>query len=411
MLLCKLFDCITKVSHYPGLLTTLYAPPRKTRIGIFVALQMRVVHRYAPVGYTLHVRRRSLVVLSQSSQLHLGLPSLSFICFVPTKGSEYRPPPPVHVYVLGLKTMHPYFSLFHSLTPTSDPSRTFLDFFVSLGSLVDFSRRLAARRGYYHLAHAAVCEILFMEPDIDEFHALFFMIWYYPVFSDNRKAVGYAWNLMNFVAKLAQGLGLHRDGSHLKVTPGTSDDAQCFLGTAHLDRRMSLFLGRPPSLSLCHDEIIDHEWKNAFFVKCLGFILEAVAAVSLPDYKDVLQLDALARDFHAPGALAEIAATARFLVMHRALVVFGRDISEVPGRVSSIAAVLQLHRRCFTEALSGTFVDLHHPYAPSVLVMSHFASLGVGIDEWYRIGGGNGGEEAFVLAQPMPFISWELRIA
>jgi hypothetical protein len=30
-------------------------------------------------------------------------------------------------------------------------------------------------------------------------------------------------------------------------------------------------------------------------------------------------------------------------------------------------AILQLHRRCFTEALSGAFVDLHHPYAPSVL--------------------------------------------
>ena len=32
------------------------------------------------------------------------------------------------------------------------------------------------------------------------------MIWYHLIFSDNRKAIGYAWNLMGFVAKLAQGV-------------------------------------------------------------------------------------------------------------------------------------------------------------------------------------------------------------
>lgn len=32
------------------------------------------------------------------------------------------------------------------------------------------------------------------------------MIWYHLIFSDNKKAVGYAWNLMGFVAKLAQGV-------------------------------------------------------------------------------------------------------------------------------------------------------------------------------------------------------------
>jgi hypothetical protein len=32
------------------------------------------------------------------------------------------------------------------------------------------------------------------------------MIWFHLIFSDNKKAVGYAWNLMGFVAKLAQGV-------------------------------------------------------------------------------------------------------------------------------------------------------------------------------------------------------------
>jgi hypothetical protein len=103
-----------------------------------------------------------------------------------------------------------------------DPSRTFIDLLVhsvyttpiqdlsprrlalllmvlSIGSLVDLSRPLGSLHGeaYHHLARAAVCEIPLMEePDFDELHALFFMIWYHLVFSDSRKAVGYAWNLM-----------------------------------------------------------------------------------------------------------------------------------------------------------------------------------------------------------------------
>ena len=38
--------------------------------------------------------------------------------------------------------------------------------------------------------------------------AEFFMIWYHLIFSDNRKALGYAWNLLGFVAKLVQGVRL-----------------------------------------------------------------------------------------------------------------------------------------------------------------------------------------------------------
>ncbi|KAJ7367111.1 hypothetical protein DFH08DRAFT_836580 [Mycena albidolilacea] len=280
-----------------------------------------------------------------------------------------------------------------------DPSRTFIDLLIhsvytmpiqelsprrlalllmvlSIGSLVDLSRPLGSLHGeaYHHLARAAVCEIPLMEePDFDELHALFFMIWYHLVFSDNRKAVGYAWNLMGFVAKLAQGLGLHRDGSRLKVIPEEYERRRAiFWELLNLDCRMSLSLGRPPSLSLSHvdtkppaytenthvpkDEILYHEWKNAFFIKCLSPILEAVAAVTPPEYQHLLELDARVRDFHPPAALTDSNATARFLVMQRAIVASGRDI-----------AILQLHRRCFTEALSGAFVNLHHPYAPSVL--------------------------------------------
>lgn len=118
-------------------------------------------------------------------------------------------------------------SVYTTPIPELSPRRLALLLMVlSIGSLVDLSRPLGSLHGeaYHHLARAAVCEIPLMEePDFDELHALFFMIWYHLVFSDNRKAVGYvsiffsvaycnapisyAWNLMGFVAKLAQGVG------------------------------------------------------------------------------------------------------------------------------------------------------------------------------------------------------------
>ena len=113
-------------------------------------------------------------------------------------------------------------------TPVEDlsPRRLALLLMVlSIGSLVDLNKPLGNLHGeaYHHLARAAVCEIPLMEePDFDVLHTLvgkpicveydlmrkiqFFMIWYHLIFSDNKKAVGYAWNLMGFVAKLAQGV-------------------------------------------------------------------------------------------------------------------------------------------------------------------------------------------------------------
>jgi hypothetical protein len=87
---------------------------------------------------------------------------------------------------------------------------------LSIGSLVDLSRPLGSLHGeaYHHLARAAVCEIPLMEePDFDELHALFFMIWYHLVFSDNRKAVGYVFIRCNdtFVTLHKATLGISWD--------------------------------------------------------------------------------------------------------------------------------------------------------------------------------------------------------
>ncbi|KAK0439848.1 hypothetical protein EV421DRAFT_1818820 [Armillaria borealis] len=254
---------------------------------------------------------------------------------------------------------------------------------LSIGSLVDLHKPLGSLHGeaYHHLARAAVCEIPLMEePDFDELHALFFMVWYHLVFSDNKKAVGYAWNLLGFIAKLAQGLGLHRDGSRLKVIPEEEDKRRfLFWELLNLDCRLSLSLGRPPSISLAHvdvkppnyhakglsvsrEEILYHEWKNTFFMECLTPILEAMITVKPLDYSHMISLDRAVRTFGVPPLLDESSIVngvkTRLLSMQRAFVATSRDI-----------ALLQLHRRYFTDAMNNCPepFDFHHRFAPSVV--------------------------------------------
>ncbi|ESK95817.1 hypothetical protein Moror_12429 [Moniliophthora roreri MCA 2997] len=252
---------------------------------------------------------------------------------------------------------------------------------LSIGSLVDLNKPLGSLHGeaYHHLARASVCEIPLMEePDFDELHALFFMIWYHLIFSDNKKAVGYAWNLMGFVAKLAQGLGLHRESSRMKLIPEEHEKRRfIFWELLNLDCRMSLSLGRPPSICLAHvdikppsyaaqglyvpkEQILYHEWKNAFFIQCLSPALETIIAVKQPDYSVTIALDAKIRDFAVPELLDDrnaSAVTKRFLVMQRALLSTGRDL-----------VLLQLHRRYFIQTMSSPVsFEMHHSYAPSVV--------------------------------------------
>ncbi|KAL0581180.1 hypothetical protein V5O48_000870 [Marasmius crinis-equi] len=263
---------------------------------------------------------------------------------------------------------------------------------LSIGSLVDLERPLGSLHGeaYHHLARASVCEIPLMEePDFDTLHALFFMIWYHLIFSDNKKAVGYAWNLMGFVAKVGLSfsanfsrlkviLGLHRESSRMKHIPEEHEKRRSiFWELLNLDCRMSLSLGRPPSICLAHidikppsyeaqglyvpkEEILYHQWKNSFFIKCLTPALETIISVKPVEYSVTIALDAQIRDFAVPDLLDDRAgnpAPKRFLAMQRALLTTGRDI-----------VILQLHRRYFIQSMSSPVsFELHHSHAPSVL--------------------------------------------
>lgn len=74
---------------------------------------------------------------------------------------------------------------------------------------------------------------------------------------------------------------------------------------------------------------LDHEWKHAFFVRCLSPVLEAMVVADAPNYSRILELDNIVRDFAVPAMLdGKYAhdANPRFLVMQRGLVSSSREI-------------------------------------------------------------------------------------
>ena len=124
---------------------------------------------------------------------------------------------------------------------------------------------------------------------------------------------------------------------------------------------------------------VDHEWKHAFFTNCLTPILSAVVAVQPPDYAHIIALDYAARDFGVPDLLDEHrrhVTKPGFLVTQRGLVTMSREIGQYQNFIISMhatlnsilySALLQLHRKYCTEALSGpTAFNFAYPYAPSV---------------------------------------------
>ncbi|TFK23392.1 hypothetical protein FA15DRAFT_670505 [Coprinopsis marcescibilis] len=242
---------------------------------------------------------------------------------------------------------------------------------------------------YHQLARASLCEIPIMDDtNVDVVLALFWEIWYLLVFSDRKKAAGYAWGIMGLTAKLAQSIGLHRNSGKSKVIPEEVEKRRAlFWELAYLDARLSLSLGRPPSLAINHidcqrpsytpDEGVDiresshhfQEWKHSCYVEYLSPVLEAISkpATNL-EYSTVIELDRRIRDSPIPDILKtwdyDRPRTAGF-VMQQASV-----------STSLEAVLLQLHRGFFTRALSGfdEAFNRKHRYAPSVVAVFLSAS-------------------------------------
>ncbi|KAH7926481.1 hypothetical protein BV22DRAFT_1128172 [Leucogyrophana mollusca] len=253
---------------------------------------------------------------------------------------------------------------------------------MAIGLLVDLNQQKESPRAeaFHHLARASLCEMNLMdEPSLDLLQTLFYMIWYLLIFSDKSQAVAYAWSIMGLTVKLAQSLGLHRDGNRRKAIPEESQRRRMlFWELLNLDARLALSLGRPPSLCLSHVDCQQpsyavegmyilpgapsyHQWKHEFFLECLTPVLAAAMSAKQQPYSVIMDVDKKIRDFNIPATLdlfnSDGVTNNRQLTMQQVLVSSGREI-----------VLLQLHRNFFTEALSdhGAF-SYRHKYAPSAL--------------------------------------------
>lgn len=275
-------------------------------------------------------------------------------------------------------------------SPTADlsPRRLALLFMIlAVGCLVDLDRRppdSPDAEQYHQFARAALCEIPVMEEtNVETITALFYEIWYLLVFSDKKKAAGYAWGLMGLTAKLAQSIGLHRNGGGAKVIPEEVERRRSlFWELLYLDARLSLSLGRPPSLCISHMDCQrpsyqpDHgcdpseslhyyqEWKHSCYLECLAPVLELTSQPTL-EYSAVITLDTRIRDFSFPAPLRTSHPQSRSLFMQKASLSIALE-----------AVLLQLHRSFFTRALSGPeeAFNRRHKYAPSVVAVFLSAS-------------------------------------
>ncbi|KAL4252529.1 Zinc cluster transcription factor 30 [Pleurotus pulmonarius] len=293
---------------------------------------------------------------------------------------------------------HVYTSSIHELCPRR---LSLLLMIMAVGTLVDLTEppyqhsassldalQILESRAeqYHHLARAALCEIPVMEEtNIDTIIALFYEIWYLLVFSDRKKAAGYAFGLMGLTAKLAQSIGLHRDGVKSKMIPEEVEKRRSlFWELLYLDARLSLSLGRPPSLIRHHVDCkrpsytpvegcdpaeslhFFQEWKHSSYISCLSPVLELISGPpSSLDYAQVIELDTRIREFTVPPPLRSGATHSRQLMMQKASLSTALE-----------AVLLQLHRTFFTRALSGPerAFNRRHPFAPSVVAVFLSAS-------------------------------------
>lgn len=253
---------------------------------------------------------------------------------------------------------------------------------LAIGAAVDLSpnRDPQAAERYHHLARAAVCETAVIDdPSFDTINTLFYEIWYLLMFSNHKRAAEHAWGIMGLLAKLAHSLSLHREGA-VKMIPEELDKRKALLwNMMNVDVRLALMLRRPPSLCIQHVDVkrpaymfdtsgsglnltaIYHGWRDAFLAQCQYPVLEMIVSPQQPAYTDVLDLDAMIRNYEVPQVLRMVdnagVVPPHPLSMQQVLTLCTREV-----------ALLNLHRGFFTQALSITEgFTVRHRYAPSVL--------------------------------------------
>ncbi|KIP05474.1 hypothetical protein PHLGIDRAFT_108161 [Phlebiopsis gigantea 11061_1 CR5-6] len=268
----------------------------------------------------------------------------------------------------------------------------------ALGTLFDLEKQSLSLEAtqYYQLARAA----LSMDPVLEHqtipaIQALVLMCHF--MFMSFRD--GPRWGLMGLVVKLAQGLGLHRDGGKWNLDPEEAFRRRSLFWEVYTyDSWQSLTFGRPPSFSNafvdCHmpepepqsapdkgDEVemTYTAWKHRFVSRCLNHVHEQAFGARIPSYKTIQELDKKVRNFHVPPSLRvpgfggakmmEVVQPSIQLTMQRHIVFAIKEIS-----------IFYLHRGFFARAIEDNPEDpLSSKFAQSVLAAYTSACTFVGL--------------------------------
>ncbi|KAK7690028.1 hypothetical protein QCA50_006672 [Cerrena zonata] len=232
---------------------------------------------------------------------------------------------------------------------------------------------------YYSLARVALCEVSVMDDtSFDAVNAMFIMVWYLLMFSEDKRAVEFSWGLTGIMLKLSTAIGLHRDSTRSKVIPEELDKRRIlFWDIVNVEARLSLMLRRPPNFNRQHIDTRSptfssdpssggmigasyFEWQHNFLIECMLPVVDVVSAARAPSYISILALDSRIRDFDVPSSLRMMDQdddSAHPLALHQAMIACHREV-----------ALLQLHRNYFTQALNvSDGFTFKHKYAPSVL--------------------------------------------
>jgi hypothetical protein len=268
-----------------------------------------------------------------------------------------------------------------SLEELSPRRLALLFMLIAIGSLLDLNRPLNSTDSekYHTLARAALCEISVLEDTtVETITALYYELWFLLMFSEKRKSTSQAWAIMGLTTKLAQSIGLHRDGVGSKVIPEEVERRRSlFWELLCLDARFALTLGRPPSLSINHmdcsrptyipDPHCDNcesthhyqSWKHSFYADCLYPIVDALSRPGI-QYNTILELDKLVRNYPIPGPFQTHNPRSRIVLLQ-----------QVSFTMTYESVLLQLHRTYFIRALSGPeeAFNKRHRYAPSVVAV------------------------------------------
>ncbi|KDQ61627.1 hypothetical protein JAAARDRAFT_31102 [Jaapia argillacea MUCL 33604] len=264
---------------------------------------------------------------------------------------------------------------------------------LALGSLLDLESTPHSFEAaqYYGLGRAALSiGSVFAEPSVTAIQALLLSCHF--MFLSNIE--GPRWASMGLVVKLAQSVGLHRDGGKWRLNPEETQQRRSLMWEIYTyDSWQSLTFGRPPSFALSHiDCQMAHDitkndrgeiemsfaaWKHRFSAECLSLVHDQVFCARAASYATLQKLHKVVSNFYVPpslrvpgfGGTVESEPPSTQLTMQRYV---GFAIKEI--------TLFYMHRGFFARALEDNPEDpLSSKYGPSVLAAYNSARSFVGL--------------------------------